>query len=122
MNVTKYICLHIISFLGFIGLIVLMCFIALDIFVYPDYNFICGFVASLAIKCFNVYFYIIPILVILLPIEFLLHKLTHNKFLLNIPLKNKSIICTYYILFWLGIISSILYLIGYLWFVSKLTP
>ena len=118
MMLTKCISSNILFLLGNFILILSVPFFISSLN-YDGTNNIYG--VSLYEHCFT-YSAFIFLLIIIIPIELMFHKLTKNKFILNIPLKNKSIICTYYILFWLGIISSILYLTGYLWFVSKLTP
>ena len=118
MNIKKYICANILSLLGNLGLLIALC--AFYIFaINANYNYIVGLIAYLASFCFGKYIYIIPIIVILLLIEVLMHKITHNKFLLNIPFKNENIRYTYNILFWLGIVCSILYLLFYLWFITR---
>ena len=118
MNITKYIFGNILSLLGNLGLLIALC--AFYIFaISANYNYIVGLIAYLASFCYGKYIYIIPIIVILLLIEVLIHKITHNKFLLNIPFKNENIRCTYNILFWLGIICLILYIIDYIWFITR---
>ena len=119
MNVTKYICANIISLLGIFGLVILLSFLCLYVLIFPDYNFFCGLIANIGYICFVSYIYLIPVLCFALPIEILFHKITHNKFVLNIPFKNEDIKYTYNILFWIGITSSALYLIFYLWFVTR---
>ncbi len=118
MKLTKYISLNILFLLGILILILSIPFVITSL----NFNGTNNIYGVSLFKHRFIYLTFITFLIIIIPIEMLFHKLTKNKFLLNIPLKNKSIVYTYYILFWLGIICSILYLIGYLWFVSKLTP
>ena len=118
MNITKYICANILSVLGNIGLFITLCLFYAFV-TDANYNYVVGLIAYSASLCFSSYIYIIPFFVILLLIETLLHKITLNKFLLNIPFKNENIRYTYNILFWLGIVCSILYLLFYLWFITR---
>lgn len=119
MNIKKYICANLLSFFGNIGFSILLCMIFITIFFYNAYNFFTGLIAYSASLCFGTYIYIIPSMIIMLLFELLIHKITHNKFLLNIPFKNENIRYTYNILFWLGIVCSILYLLFYLWFITR---
>ena len=119
MSIKKYICANILSFLGNFGLIILLLLLCLYILVYPSYNFFSGVVAYIASWCFGTYIYIIPTVFILLLVEMLIHKITHNKFALNISFKNDNIRYTYNILFWLGIVCSVLYLIDHIWFITR---
>lgn len=119
MSIKKYICANILSFLGNIGFCILLCMIFITIFFYYAYNFFTGLIAYLASLYFRTYIYIIPTIVILLLIEVFIHKITHDKFLLNIQFKNDNIRYTYNILFWLGIVFLLLYLLFYLWFITR---
>lgn len=118
MNITKYICANILSLLGNIGIFIALCLFYAFV-IGADYNCVVGFIAYSASLCFSTYIYIIPFVVLLLLIETLLHKITHNKFILNTSFKNESIRYTYNILFWIGITCSILYLLFYLWFITR---
>ena len=118
MSITKNICANILSLLGNVGLFIALCLFYAFVFG-ANYNYVVGLIAYSASLCFSSYIYIIPSIIILLLIELLIHKITHNKFLLNIPFKNKNIKQTYNILFWIGIVCSILYIIEYLWFITR---
>ena len=118
MNIKKYICANILSLLGNVGLFIALCLFYAFV-IDANYNYIVGIIAYSASLCFSTYIYIIPTVFVLLLIEILVHKITHNKFTLNIPFKNENIRYTYNILFWLGIICSILYLLCYLWFITR---
>lgn len=74
--------------------------------------------ASLIDRC-DIYITSVLGLLILTPIEMLFHKITHNKFILNIPFGNEGIKYVYNILFWFGIISSFLYLLVFIWVVTR---
>ena len=128
MKLTKYLSTNILSFFCNIISFAIICLFYL--MMHQELSFsksillksFFSFIFYLGELCINFYLFIFSSFCLALIIELFFHKLTKNKFILNISLKNKSIIYTYYILFWLGIICSILYLIGYIWFVSKLTP
>ena len=82
----------------------------------PDINIVYG--DSLIEHC-DIFVTSILGLLIFVPIEMLFHKIMHNKFILNIPFGNEGLRYTYNILFWLGIVCSILYLLFYLWFITR---
>ncbi len=120
MNMTKYICMNILSILGNVGFSILLCMLFITLFMYTsDYNYLMGLIAFLGDICFRYYIVIIPLIILILPIEMFIHKIAHNKFIIDIAFKNEKIRYTYNILFWLGIISSVLYLLFYLWFVTR---
>lgn len=112
MKLTKYICANILFLMGNAGLcIFLLSLIGTytiqgNVWMYIERN--CG-----------IWAFIILGFLLILPIEIFANKITHNKFLLNIPFKNENIRYTYNILFWLGIVCSILYLLFYLWFITR---
>ena len=112
MNLSKYICANILFLIGNAGLCISLLSligtytIQSNAWMYIEKN--CG-IWAFAILGF----------ILTLPIEILLHKITHNKFIINIPLKSGNIRYTYDILFGLGIACSILYLLLYLWFITR---
>jgi len=109
MKITNFICANILSLLGNIGLFVVLSYTYLAFLVYPDYP-VDGIIFKLLSICLNTYIYIIPILLVLLPIEDILaRKLISKEGFLNIQIKNKYLRYTYNIIFWLGIISAITY-------------
>ena len=122
MNFTKYISANILSFLGIIGCILFACLFYLSIFFLPSYNIIVGIIVYLAYLYFAYYIQIIPYLILLLLFEILLNKLTNDKFIINIPIKNEHKKRKYYKLFIFGIISSILYIIVFFWYISGFDP
>ncbi len=120
MKLTKYICANILSLLGNFGLLVMLSYMFLAELVYPEY-LVEGYVFTLLVICITTYIYIIPSLLILLPIENILTRKFFNKeYFLDIQIKNKYLKYTYNILFWLGFICSFLYLLLYCWMISKL--
>jgi len=120
MKLTKCICANILALFGDIGFLIALCALYISI-IDAGYNYVVGLIADLAIKCFHAYSCIIPAIIILLLAEILLHKITHNKYILNIPFKNDNIRYTYNILFWVGIFSSVFYLLFCIWFITRLT-
>ncbi len=117
MKSTKYLSTNILFLLGIL-LFILFTLLLITELHYDEPNKL--YIDSL-IEHYYVYITFILFLIILLPIEILFHKITHNKFLLNIPFKNENIRNTYNILFWFGIISSIIYLLVFLWGVTRIT-
>lgn len=117
MRLTKYLSTNILFLLG-IWLFWLFILLVITDFNYDGTNMFYGF--SLFEDRF-VYLTIIVCSIIFTPIEMLFHKITHNKFILNIPFGNEGIKYVYNILFWLGIISSIFYLSVYIWGITRLT-
>lgn len=115
MKFTNFICANFLSLLGNFGLLVILSYMYLAALVYPDYLFE-GFVFKLLCICFNTYIYIIPILLALLPIEDILARKLFNKdSFISILIKNKYLRHTYNVIFWLGLICSVLYLYFYLY-------
>ena len=113
MKLTKYICTNILFLLGIILFTLFIC-LSMDDADYEKYNY--GY--YLFDHCS---FYVPSIigLLMLTPIEMLFHKITHNKFSLNIPFGNEGIKYIYNILFWLGITSSIFYLSVFFWGITR---
>ena len=106
MKLTKYFSTNILFLLG------IWLFWLFILLVITDYNYdgtsnLYG--VSLIERC-DIYIISVLVLLILIPIEILFHKNTHNKFILNIPFGNEGIKYVYNILFWFGITSSIFYL------------
>lgn len=119
MSISKNICANIISLLGNLIFILTICYILLSLFVYPDY-LLDGITFNILSVCLNTYIFIIPCLFILWVIEDIFaNKIFHKKYFLNYQIKNKCFRHTYNILFWLGIICSILYLLFYVWFITR---
>ncbi len=119
MNITKYICANILSLLGNFGLLIMLSYLFLAGLVYPDY-LVDGYIFALLVICSKTYIYIIPSFFILLPIEnTLARKLINKESFFEIQIKNKYLRHTYNVIFWIGIICSIIYLIGYLWLLSR---
>lgn len=114
MNIPKYICANILSLLGIVGAGSLLCYTLVSFLVYPDF-LLEGFAFNLFGICINSYIYIIPTIIFLLIIEIQFNK----KYTINMQIKNKYLRYTYNILFWLGITCSILYLLFYLWFITR---
>ncbi len=112
MRLSKYLCANILFLIGNAGL----CIFILSLI--GPYN-IQGNACMYIEKNCGVWGLAILGIILILPIEILLHKITHNKFLLNIPFKNKNIMYTYNILFGLGLFCSILYLLFYLWLITR---
>lgn len=115
MNLIKYICANILSFIG-IWLFLLTIF-----FITTDYHYetIVSIGDSLIEHRF-IYLTSIFYLIIALPIEILFHKFTRHRFILNIKFKNEFFTQTYKTLFWFGLTSSIFYLSVYIWGISKI--
>ena len=116
MRLTKYVSTNILFLIGII--IFLLALPLLIMSYYYD-----GTSKVFGISLFEHRFlYLISIasLIFFIPIEILIHRVTHNKFILNIPFKNKNIKYLYNILFWLGITCSIIYLSFYIWVISKI--
>ena len=119
MSITKNICANIISLFGIFILILLICYMLLTLLVYPDY-ILDGFTFKLLVLCCNLYIFVIPSLIILGTIEyFFADKISFKKYFLNFQIKSKYLKYTYNILFWLGIVSSVLYLFVYVWVISR---
>ena len=116
MKLTKYVSTNILFLLGILLFILFIILISTAYVPYGKYNY--GY--YLLDHCS---FYIPTIigLLILTPIEMLFHKITHNKFILNIPFGNEGIKYIYNILFCLGITSSIFYLSVFFWGITRLT-
>ena len=110
MKLTKYVSANILSLFGIIGMFSLLYYTFLSYLVYPNY-LLEGFAFDLFGICINTYIYLIPIIIFLLILEIQFNK----KYTLNIQCNNKYLINTYNILFWLGIVCSVLYLLLYLW-------
>ena len=116
MNTTKYICANILSLFGNFGLLVLLSYMFLAILVYPDY-LVDGYIFTLVVLYSKTSIYIIPSLLILIPIENILaRKLVNKESFLNIQIKNKYLRLTYNVLFWLGITFSLSYLFVFIYF------
>lgn len=116
MKLTKYLSTNILFLLG---VLLFILFILLEI-TGAHYNGQNLYIDSL----FEHYYIYIPsilCLLVFIPIEMLFHKITHNKFLLNISFKNEEIRYTYNILFWFGIISSIFYFLVFIWGITRIT-
>ncbi len=107
MKITKYICANSLAVLGNLALFSFLYSLLFDNFYDPIYQLILqvfGFY-------YDTYLFIIIILLLLLPIEILLNKLFHNKFVLNLNIRNKNLRQIYSVMFWLGLICSILYVL-----------
>ena len=113
MRLTKYLSTNILFLLGILLFLLFMLFASNS---YDGTNNLYG--ASL-IDCCDIYITSIVCLIVFMPIEMLFHKITHNKFVLNIPFGNEGIKYVYNILFWFGIISSILYLLVFIWVITR---
>ena len=116
MKLTKYIFANILSLL-FIFVLLLTGIYYISIYIYPPifylyYHFLNKYNVYIILNICTICIFI------LLFIEILIAKI-HNTHIVNIEIKNKSLKSIYNILFWLGIICSILYLIMYIWLVSK---
>lgn len=122
MKLTKYISLNILSLLGnaISCLILSISFLMINFELSFTKNIILRFlfksIFHLSELVFNLYIEIFVCIFSIFLIEILLHAITHDKVILNIPFKNKELKYIYNILFLLGIICSIIYLIGYIWF------
>lgn len=112
MKLSKYICTNILFLIGIAGL----CIFLLSLF--GTYTIQGNAWMYIERNC-GVWGLTILGIISILPIEMLFHKITHNKFILNIPFKNENIRYTHIILFWLGIVCSVLYLLLYLWFIAR---
>ena len=109
-----YMCKY-LSLSGNIVFFVVLLYIFLAFLVYPDY-LVDGIVFKLLGICLNTYIYIIPLLLVLLPIEELLvRKLLHKDGFFSIQIKNKYLKYTYNAIFWLGFSCSVLYLCMFLY-------
>lgn len=117
MKLTKYFSANILFLLGIL-LFLLLILLEITGSSYDEPNKI--YIDSL-IEHWYIYIPSVLGLLVFLPIEMLFHKITHNKFILNIPFKNEGIRYTYNILFWLGIVSSIFYLAVFVWGITRLT-
>ena len=113
MKLTKYISTNILSLVGNVGLFIFLLAlwgrgqIAVMSSRYFEEN--CG-IWALAIAG----------IILLLPIDVLINKISHNKLTITFQIKNKIIRYTYYFLFWLGTACAVLYLSLFIWFVSIL--
>ena len=115
MKITNFICANILSLSGNIVFFVVLLYIFLAFLVYPDY-LVDGIVFKLLGICIYTYIYIIPLLLVLLPIEELLvRKLLHKDGFFSIQIKNKYLKYTYNAIFWLGFSCSVLYLCMFLY-------
>ena len=115
MRLTKYISTNILSLLGILIFILSIPFVITSS-TYNGTNIIYG--VSLFEQC-AIYIIFILTLITLIPIEMLFHKITHDKFIINIPFKDKEIKHIYIVLFWLGITVSISYLMLFIWFMTR---
>ena len=117
MKLTKYFSPNILFLLGILLFILFILLVATGAH-YDEPNKI--YIDSL-FEHYYVYITSILVLLILTPIEMLFHKITHDKFILNIPFGNEGIKYVYNILFWFGITSSIFYLSVFIWGITRLT-
>ena len=112
MKLSKYICANMLFLIGNAGL----CIFLLSLI--GTYNIQGNAWMYIERNC-DIWAFTILGFLLISPIEILLHKITHNKFILNIPFKNENIRYTYSILFWVGIICSVLYLLLYVWIITR---
>lgn len=116
MNITKYVCANILSLFGNFGLLVVLSYMFLAGLVYPDY-LVDGYIFNLLVLCSKTYIYIIPSLLVLLPIENIsARNLVNKESFFDIQIKNKYLRYTYNVIFWLGIACSIWYLFVFIYF------
>ncbi len=119
MKITKYISANILSLLGNI-----MSFLILNLMFlmtnpdlsFPKQEFVKSFylnIFTLSEMFWNFGLYIILGLIILFIIEILLNKTAPNLYTINIEVKNKYLQNTYNVIFWFGIICSIIYMLIY---------
>ena len=88
---------------------------------FPNYDsLLYAIIAHLILQILPLLAFAIAIIILLLPIEILVNKIGLNKYTLNIKIKNEGIILTYNILFWLGLTCSVLYVLLYIWILSKI--
>lgn len=117
MKITKYLSANLLSLSGNIGFLICFCALLLYMNLLPDFRITSGIIAYLMIYSFRTYIYIIPWLILLLPIDILINTFLHNKYTINIPIKNEHL---YHVIFWFGIICSIIYLFAYYYFATRL--
>jgi len=116
MKLTKYLSANILFLLGIL-LFILFILMVITGAHYDGQNKL--YIDSL-IEHWYIYIPTVLGLLVLIPIEMLFHRITNNKFLLNIPFKNDDIRHTYNFLFWFGIICSIFYLSVFIWGVNRI--
>ena len=113
MKLTKYVSANILSLVGNVGLLIFLLAlwgrgqIAVMSSTYFEEN--CG-----------IWAFMIAGIIFILPIDLLLNKIFHNELTISIQIKNKYLRYAYYVLFWLGIVCSILYLSLFIHFASIL--
>jgi len=102
MKFTKYISANIISLLGNIGFLIVLI----------NWNFVENYCGE--------YAFILVFFILVLLIEILIRLILNNKFAIYIPIKDDVLISIYFVLFSFGFTCSILYVLAYFYFVSKL--
>ena len=113
MKIIRYIWANILSLIGNIGLFIFLLslfgnsYIQNKTWLYIEQN--CG-----------IWAFSIIVSIIMLIIEILINIFFDNKFTLNISYKNINTEIIYEAIFCLGIISSIIYMTLFIWFLSKL--
>lgn len=108
MKITKYICANLLSLFGIFLLLLFLLYLITD-FYFDGTNDIYG--VSL-IENSLYYSATVICLIFLLLIEILVNKLSKNKYLLKTNINDKNLQNLYNVMFWLGFISSILYIGG----------
>jgi hypothetical protein len=106
MKITKYISANVLSIFGMFLLLLFLLFLVTS-FYYDGTNALYGL--SLIE---NSFFYSVTIICLffVLLIEIVINKCSNNKYLLTIKIKNKDLHDLYNMIFWLGFISSFLYI------------
>jgi len=107
MNLNKYICANILSFIGNIGLFIFL------LSSFGNYRIQGKAWMYIEENC-SLWAFLIAGIILFLLIEVSIYKISHNKYSISLPTKNEYIKRIYNILFWLGVVCSIIFLLIYI--------